>query len=85
MPIYVYECGDCKTDFKVSHGMTETHDECNVCGSTNLRRVPSMFVNLSKRSDKKQKVGTLTKDFITDAKEDLKEQMKSMEKERCKR
>ena len=82
MPIYIYECKVCGLEFKVSHGMTETHDKCDVCDSSELVRIPASFVNLSKKREVKHKVGNLTKEYITNAQEDLDRQKEGLEKQR---
>jgi len=82
MPIYVYECYDCKEDFKVSHSMHEDWGKCDICESANIARKPTFFTNLSKSATEKQKVGDLTKEFINDSKEDLKRQKKELDTNR---
>lgn len=39
MPIYTYKCKDCKKKFDVIHGMNETLDKCEKCGSKNIVRL----------------------------------------------
>tara|TARA_Y100000590_G_scaffold470147_2_gene662314 strand:- start:697 stop:945 length:249 start_codon:yes stop_codon:yes gene_type:complete len=82
MPTYVYECSECEKQFKASHLMTENYESCDLCESTNIQRVPTMFTNLSKKITKKSKVGDETKDFIEQSKEELKQQKKDLDNER---
>ena len=82
MPIYLYECGDCEETFKVRHGMSESCECCTLCGSSSLERKPTQFMNLSKQQISKQKTGDITKEFIENSKEDLKSQIKELEKKR---
>jgi hypothetical protein len=83
VPIYIYKCDDCLEEFKVSHGMSENWENCNICESVNIARKPLSFTNLSKVTNKpSKKVGELTKEFIEDAKKDLKEQLQELNKKR---
>jgi hypothetical protein len=57
--------------------MTEIQEICEVCESINtLARVPSIFSNL--KIEKKQKVGTCVKEYIEQAKEDVKDQKRAL-------
>ena len=82
MPIYVYQCIDCSSEWKESHGMTEDAESCTRCESQNIHRVPSNFVNLSKKSDVKRKVGDITNEFIEESKKSLRGQKKELDKKR---
>ena len=82
MPIYVYQCTDCLGEWKESHGMTEDAESCAWCDSQNIHRVPSNFVNLSKKLDVKRKVGDLTNEFIEESKESLQNQKKELDNKR---
>ena len=83
MPIYLYACKDCLTEWKESHGMTEEIEECQHCQSKNIYRKPSLFANLSKhRDDKKQKVGSHVREFIDDSREQLKKQKEELKGKR---
>ena len=81
MPVYIYHCYECEGEFKIRHGMKETCDECDWCGSPNLVRVPSNFSTLS-GFQKESKAGDLVKDFIKDSHDDLKQQKDDLRKER---
>ena len=82
MPIYVYECCDCESLFKVRHRMSEVCECCTLCGASNVVRKPTSFTNLSKTRVQKSAIGDLTKEFIDNAKFDLKEQQKELEDKR---
>ena len=82
MPIYVYQCGDCLGEWKTSHLMSETIEECSWCGSENIGRKPSSFSFNGNKQDKKKKVGDLTKEFIENSKEDLKNEKKELDSSR---
>ena len=78
MPIYIYECLECETQFKVSHGMKENHTNCNSCESIDIQRIPSLFTNLSKRVTETKKIGEATKEFIESSRDELKKQKEEL-------
>jgi len=82
MPVYVYECEECEEQFKVSHGMTENHEHCDLCDATNIRRIPTMFTNLSKKIVRNNKTGDITKEFIENSKEELRNEKRELDGKR---
>ena len=82
MPIYVYECGDCLGEWKTSHLMCETIENCSWCDSRNIARKPSNFSYSGNKQEQKKKTGDLTKEFIESSKEDLKNQIKELDNSR---
>lgn len=43
MPIYNYNCDDCKKEFEVFVKNSDSKTECTECGSKNVKRVYSSF------------------------------------------
>ena len=82
MPIYVYQCGDCLGEWKENHLMCETIESCPWCDSKNIGRKPSNFSFNSDKFESAKKVGDLTKEFIENSKDDLKNQKKELDKDR---
>jgi len=81
MPIYIYGCGNCGSEITISHSMTETVEDCEVCEvSSSLTRRPSMFSNIKREPEQKQKAGDYVKNFIEEAKQDLHEQKDNLRK-----
>jgi len=81
MPIYIYGCNHCGSELTVSHSMTETMEDCEVCEiSGSLTRRPSIFSSIKKKPEQKQKVGDHVKSFIEEAKQDLNQQKNNLEK-----
>lgn len=75
MPIYIYGCDHCGSEITISHSMTESVENCEVCEiSGSLIRRPSMFSNIKKKTESKLKVGDRVKNFIEEADADLKQQ-----------
>ena len=74
MPKYVYYCEKCEGEFEVRHSLKETVQICQLCGIANeiIRRPSTIF--LSKKNDNigvKNKVGSVVKETIESAREDL--------------
>ena len=73
MPKYKYKCGECEISFEVMHSMTDTHTDCTICtASGSLERVPFIPHMLPSAPNKKPKVGSVVKQYIEDAKVDIK-------------
>ena len=72
MPRYVYKCCTCDFVFDVFHSMSEEYDKhiCEQCEcEREVKKLPASFYSFDK-SDK----GKVVKEFISDAKESLREQ-----------
>ena len=82
MPVYIYECEECEEQFKVSHGMTEDHEKCDSCESNEIRRVPTLFTNLAKKRTINNKTGDITKEFIENSKEELRNEKRELDGKR---
>jgi len=81
MPIYIYGCDICGSEITISHSMTETMEDCEVCEeSGSLMRRPSMFSNIKRKPEQKEKTGNYVKGFIEEAKQDLKQQKINLRK-----
>ena len=84
MPRYIYHCDNCDTTFQVTHSINELLTDCDNCNQKEtLTRVPSM-VNVEMKIGQKPKAGKITRDFIEEAKKELKEQKKQTKKEEIK-
>ena len=82
MPRYEYLCLTCKDTVIVAHLSDETLDGCPICGATSgLKKLLSNFTT-NKKKKKKAITGDITKNFIKDAKKDLRKQKKEMEDKR---
>lgn len=76
MPIYCYKCLSCKENFEVKHSMSFEGQVCVYCQSSNVIKLPSFITSI--KTVKKKQVGSVVKDYITKAKEDIKEEKKKM-------
>tara|TARA_Y100000310_G_scaffold334837_1_gene415495 strand:+ start:220 stop:495 length:276 start_codon:yes stop_codon:yes gene_type:complete len=81
VPRYVYRCSTCDFVFDVSHSMSvelEKH-HCEQCDEeTEVSKIPSAFYSFNQNGGK----GKVVKNFISEAKEELKEQRgEALEKE----
>ncbi len=78
MPTYRYKCQSCDITFEKFHSMSETVEKCVQCESS-VTRIPSLNFNLKKSpSHSKAQPGSLVREYIKDAKEDLKQQKKDI-------
>lgn len=79
MPIYHYNCNNCKNYFDAKHSVGEFTEECLICGKVGmLIRVPSIPLSFKKKFDE-VKPGDLVKKFIEESREDLTQQKEEME------
>lgn len=80
MPLYSYKCADCKKTFEVRHGMFFEDQKCVHCYSTDIFRLPSLS---SKKSitESPSKVGRVVDKYISDVKEELKQERKTLKEE----
>jgi putative FmdB family regulatory protein len=77
MPNYVYRCKACAHEFETFHGMSDRLEHCYVCkGDGTLFRVPS--ANFTTNVKNKNKTGQIVKDFIKDAREEIKQEKERM-------
>jgi hypothetical protein len=64
---------------KHSHSMSELMEDCDVCEENGvLKRVPTLFSNFKRYQKKEEKVGNHVKNFIEEAKVDLKKQKEEL-------
>ena len=77
MPKYFYRCGSCEYEFEVYQ--LANCQECEVSGS--LVRVPSLAGATKFVKSVSTKPGAVTRQFIEDAKSDLKDQIRESKKE----
>ena len=80
MPRYVYSCEECGVIYQRAHSIKEKLTDCEDCGIEGaLKRIPSMPLVLTKKQEnQKRQAGTLVKEYIEDAKEDLKEEKRDL-------
>ena len=77
MPRYVYHCSMCDGHFQVRHGMKETQESCQLCNeSGHLQRVPQIPNIKKEQTSGNKSPGSLTKDFIEQNRELLRDMKK---------
>lgn len=83
MPEYTYRCSACEIVYERRHSIKEKLTDCEECQAPNtLVRIPSIPLVLKKdtNSGKIGKPGKVVKDFISNAKEDLKKEKEELTK-----
>ena len=83
MPRYTYRCDSCSAVYDVTHSMSEKLVLCNECSTESLIRVPSNFAspNTNNKQPAESQPGELVKEFIENAKEEIKTERNSKTKE----
>ena len=71
MPRYTYRCDVCGNSFEVSHSISEKLTDCECGEEGSLKRIPSLPFRASVKINK-QKAGEIVKEFIEDAKMEIK-------------
>lgn len=73
MPKYHYQCGECQEDFYVTHLMSETCEECPLCGGKDdINKKVSSFRTFTKKSDlKNARSGDIVKRSIEEIRKDV--------------
>ena len=78
MPNYNYRCEACNEEFNIFHSINDILIKCEECNEEALVRVPQSIMNTT---TKKQKTGTIVKEYISDAQVDLERQKNEMKNE----
>lgn len=82
MPRYQYRCMDCGQISNFVHLSDELETDCPKCGTKEtLKKVLTRF-RTDQKSNKKQKVGNLTEEFIEDSRQELQQQRNKLNKDR---
>ena len=77
MPRYTYRCDVCGNSFEVSHSISEKLTNCECGEEGSLKRIPSLPFRASVKINK-QKAGEIVKEFIEDAKKEVKQVKQEM-------
>jgi putative FmdB family regulatory protein len=84
MPIYYYNCKNCKEVTKVMHSITACLTNCEHCeAEDSLVRIPSHFASSIKQTGSKN-TGDLVKEKIEEFKQDLQEEKDKLKSEEYK-
>ena len=76
MPSYLYKCNYCLKEWTENHGFNEEAKKCPFCEQDTAKRTYSYIVNINKQEDVKSsnnKIGVKTREFIEQARQELKE------------
>ena len=80
MPVYCYECSDCRKVFEVRHGMFFENQKCVRCYSENVFRRPSLST-VPIKSSSSDKPGKIVDKYIEDAKSEIKKEKQKLKSE----
>ena len=76
MPAYQYKCEYCSKEWTEHHGFNEEAKKCPFCEQENIKRVYNYISSINKleeTTEHKKKPGTKTREFIEQARQNLKE------------
>tara|TARA_B100001113_G_C21069581_1_gene604951 strand:+ start:992 stop:1258 length:267 start_codon:yes stop_codon:yes gene_type:complete len=78
MPLYAYNCSECKGEFSIRHSYKAKDIVCSICGSDKIQKNLSYQSVVSKVTKQKvnEKTGTEVKKAIQDGKQELSEYKK---------
>ena len=77
MPRYTYRCDVCGKSFEVSHSISDKLTDCECGEEGSLKRIPSLPFRVSVSPDN-QRPGEIVKEFIEDAKKEVREAKQDM-------
>ena len=81
MPLYSYDCLDCKKAFNIRHSYKDTDIECVHCQSKKVKKNLSSVLRATKKCyNEEKKVGTEVQSAIEDGKNELKRYKKNLSK-----
>jgi len=73
MPLYVYNCLDCKEQISIRHAYNAKGVECINCKSHNIKKNLSSVLQVTKKCyNNKEKTGSQVQKAIEEGKQDLK-------------
>ena len=78
MPAYQYKCEYCSKEWTEHHGFDEKATRCPFCEQENIKRIYNYVSTINKLEEameykRNKKVGTKTREYIEQARQDLKE------------
>lgn len=74
MPAYQYKCDSCFKEWTEYHGLEEKATKCPFCEQENIKKVYNYVSSITKLGEQIQKKpGTKTREFIEQARQNLKE------------
>ena len=79
MPRYTYRCDVCGESFEISHSISDKLTDCECGEEGSLKRVPSLPFRVSAKPNK-QRAGEVVKEFIEDAKKEIRDVKARMSK-----
>ncbi len=84
MPRYIYQCQACNEIYELVHAMHEIVEECSLCNSPEPPKKIPALIGSFKIIEKEVRPGTVVRKFIKDAKQEVKEEKKSLQRRELK-
>ena len=74
MPAYDYKCDSCQKEWVEIHGFDEKAEKCPFCETSNFKKIYKYTETINRFQEAMQnKTGQKTREFIEQARQDLKE------------
>ena len=73
MPAYDYKCNSCQKEWTEHHGFEEKPENCPFCETNNIKKLFNYTKSELKIKEMQTKNGQKTREFIEQARQDLKE------------
>jgi len=78
MPAYQYKCEYCSKEWTEYHGFEEEASKCPFCEKEKIKKIYNYVTTINKLEEvmeykRSKKVGTKTREYIEQARQDLKE------------
>lgn len=73
MPAYDYKCNSCQKEWTEHHGFNEKPEVCPYCETNNFKKLFNYTKSELKIQEMQAKNGQKTREFIEQARQDLKE------------
>jgi putative FmdB family regulatory protein len=81
MPLYLYDCLECKEQMNIRHSYKEINVRCILCGSQNIQKNLSTVLKVTKKEiSGQEKAGTEVNKAIEEGKKTLEEYKKKQKK-----
>lgn len=79
MPIYCYQCNECREKFEIKHSMSFDSQTCIACGSRSVFRIPSLSeIRHNTGMNQSSAPGKIVDEYIEETKKSIKQEKKSL-------
>jgi putative FmdB family regulatory protein len=73
VPRYRYRCEECEEEFVILHSISDTQEECTLCGHESIKKMLGKPIVIKKNTNNSRATGNLTNEYIESNRELLKD------------